>query len=76
MICDPLTKAGPKGFADRMNNTISTGEFSLEADAASQLKKMRNQKMRMERAALKQQTSEVKAPSEDNEPMDIGDSDS
>ena len=73
MICDPLTKAGPKGFADRMNNTMSTGVFSLEADAASQLKKMRNQKMRMERAALKQQTSEVNAPN--GEPIDIGDSD-
>ena len=53
MICDPLTKAGPQGFADRLLDVLQTGKLSLEATVQSQLKKLRQQKMRMEKTLQK-----------------------
>ena len=53
MICDPLTKAGPQGFADRLLEVLQTGSLSLEATVQSQLKKLRQQKMRMEKTLRK-----------------------
>ena len=58
MICDPLTKAGPKGFADRLNSTMRTGELSLEPSVESQMKKLKNQKLRQQRAAEKLELKE------------------
>ena len=53
MICDPLTKAGPAGFASRLINCMQTGYLDLEPTPESQLKKMKQQKMRMEKALQK-----------------------
>ena len=53
MLCDPLTKAGPKGFEDRLTHTMQTGILSLEATVESQLKKLKQQKTRMEKSMLK-----------------------
>ena len=53
MICDPLTKHGPKGFDQRLIDTMSTGLLSLEASAESQLKKLKNQKARAAKAEQK-----------------------
>ena len=51
MICDPLTKAGPKGFSDRLVQTMCTGMFSLAPTAESQMKKLQQQKRRRSLAA-------------------------
>ena len=53
MICDPLTKAGPKGFAERLTTTMSTGALSLEPTAESQMKKLKQQKARQDKALAK-----------------------
>ena len=53
MICDPLTKHGPKGFDQRLIDTMSTGHLSLEPSAESQLKKLKNQKARAAKAEQK-----------------------
>ena len=50
MICDPLTKAGPAGFANRLIKCMQSGFMDLEPTPESQLKKMKQQKMRMEKA--------------------------
>ena len=47
MLCDPLTKAGSRNVSARLQEAMSTGIMSLEATAASQLKKMQQQKARM-----------------------------
>ena len=47
MICDPLTKHGNDAFAQRLVNTMQTGRLDLKATAASEIKKMRQQKARM-----------------------------
>ena len=44
MICDPLTKAGPKGFADRLIACMTTGVLDLEPTVESQMKKLQQQK--------------------------------
>ena len=54
MICDPLTKAGPLGFAQRLIETMQTGSLNLEPTAESQLKKLKQQKMRQDKALAKQ----------------------
>ena len=61
MICDPLTKAGPKGFADRLIRCMATGKISLEPTPESQLKKMKQQKARMEKALGKTVPDEATA---------------
>ena len=53
MICDPLTKAGPAGFANRLIGCMQSGFLDLEPTPESQLKKMKQQKMRMEKALQK-----------------------
>ena len=53
MICDPLTKAGPKGFTDRLAKCMTTGMLSLEPTAESQMKKLQNQKRRREKTLRK-----------------------
>ena len=55
MICDPLTKAGPLNFAQRLIETMQTGSLNLEPTAESQLKKLKQQKMRQEKALAKTQ---------------------
>ena len=40
MICDPLTKAGGKGFADRLIPTYTSGYMDLKPTAESQLRKL------------------------------------
>ena len=50
MICDPLTKAGPAGFADRMVSCMTTGILDLEPTVESQMKKLQQQKRRRVKA--------------------------
>ena len=53
MICDSLTKAGNEKFKERLVQTMQTGYFDLTASPESQLKKMKQQKVRMENALSK-----------------------
>ena len=50
MICDPLTKAGPDGFAVRLTDCMTSGHLSLEPSVESQMKKLQQQKRRKEKA--------------------------
>ena len=59
MLCDPLTKAGGKNFADRLINCMQTGELSLEATAESQMRKMKQQKGRQDKADEKRRMREL-----------------
>ena len=47
MICDPLTKYGNEKFAARLVKTMTTGVLDLTADPSSVLKKMTQQRARM-----------------------------
>jgi hypothetical protein len=67
MICDPLTKAGPQGFSDRLLDVLQTSYLSLEPTVQSQLKKLRQQKARMQKTLEK--NSEMPAENSD----DMGD---
>ena len=49
MIAGPLTKFGNEQFAARLVSTMETGWLDLDASASSQLRKMRQQKLRMAR---------------------------
>ena len=49
MIIDPLTKHGNANFASRLVSTMATGVLNLQASASSELKKMRQQKARMDK---------------------------
>ena len=49
MIADPLTKFGNEHFAQRLVSTMETGWLDLDATVNSQLRKMRQQKLRMAR---------------------------
>ena len=53
MICDPLTKYGNEAFPQRLVKLMETGELDLEATVNSELKKMRQQKARLEKAMNK-----------------------
>ena len=46
MLCDPLTKHGGEGFADRLVTAYSTGFMDFEATAESELRKMKARKSR------------------------------
>ena len=46
MLCDPLTKAGGKNFADRLIKCMQTGELSLEEH-----KRRKKEEMAFENAA-------------------------
>ena len=54
MICDPLTKSGPKGFAQRLVDCMSSGDLSLEPTVESQMRKLQRQKRRKVKALEKQ----------------------
>ena len=49
MICDPLTKYGNELFASRLVETMETGRLDLVATASSELKKMRQHNIRLNR---------------------------
>ena len=49
MVADPLTKFGNEHFAQRLVSTMETGWLDLDATVSSQLRKMRQQKLRMAR---------------------------
>ena len=49
MICDPLTKHGNNSLASRLVKTLQTGWLDLTASASSELKKMRQQKARLDK---------------------------
>ena len=53
MIVDPLTKAGNDQFKARLVNTLKTGFLNLEPTPESVLKKLKQQKYRMERTLSK-----------------------
>ena len=67
MICDPLTKAGPQGFADRLLDVLQTSYLSLEPTVQSQLKKLRQQKLRMQKSMDKQAEADGPAEYSDDE---------
>ena len=67
MICDSLTKQGPKGFDQRLLDTMSSGLLSLEPSEESQLKKLKQQKARMAKAELKAASKDEPAPEADAE---------
>ena len=53
MLCDPLTKGGPVHFADRLRRTMATGILNLEATKESVLRKMQQQRARMNKILAK-----------------------
>ena len=53
MICDPLTKYGNEAFSQRLVKLMATGDLDLVPTVASELKKMRTQKARLEKAMNK-----------------------
>ena len=65
MICDPLTKARPQGFSDRLLDVLQTSFLSLEPTVQSQLKKLRQQKIRMQKTLDK--ASDELAPADDHD---------
>ena len=74
MICDPLTKSGPKGFAQRLIDCISSGDLSLEPTVESQMRKLQQQKRRKVKALEKQSAAQDETqqdgevnPSQDNQ---------
>ena len=75
MLCDPLTKAGSKGFADRLTDCMKTGEFSLEPTTESQMKKLRQQKLRQDRALGKaaEKSTDLELATEDHADQDACD---
>ena len=46
MLCDPLTKHGGEGFADRLVTAYNTGFMDLEATTESEMRKMKARKSR------------------------------
>ena len=49
MLCDPLTKHGNEAFAAQLGKTMQAGYLNLVATANSELKKMRQQKARLDK---------------------------
>ena len=68
MICDPLTKAGPNGFAVRLVDCMCTGMLSLEPTVESQMKKLQQQKRQREKAS--ENKPSVQASKDDQEYSD------
>ena len=58
MICDPLTKSGPKGFALRLIDCMSSGDLSLEPTVESQMRKLQQQERRKVKALEKQSAAQ------------------
>ena len=50
MICDPLTKGGPRNFADRLRRTMQTGWLELTPTNESLLRKVLQQSIRLQKA--------------------------
>ena len=59
MLCDPLTKAGGKNFADRLINVMQSGDLSLEPTVESQMRKMKQKKGRETKAEEKRKEKEL-----------------
>ena len=59
MICDPLTKAGPKNFAARLRKTMETGWLDLTPTNESLLRKMQQQKLRLQKVMGTTSTADV-----------------
>ena len=59
MLCDPLTKSGSKGFADKLIQTMQTGAMTLEATEESQLRKLRQQKLRLDKVLAKREEADT-----------------
>ena len=53
MLCDSLTKAGSRNFAKRLTDCMQSGDCSLIPTEESELKKMRQQKARMQKTLEK-----------------------
>ena len=49
MICDPLTKTGPKNFAARLRKTMATGWLDLTPTNESLIRKMQQQRLRLQK---------------------------
>ena len=58
MIADPLTKQGNEKFYNCLDDTVNTGWISFIPRAESQLKKLKQQKVRRERALGQTEVSE------------------
>ena len=69
MICDPLTKAGPKGFENRLVDVMCTGALSLEPTVESQMRKLQQQKRRREKTEEKASSKQA-ADVKDNDASD------
>ena len=69
MICDTLTKSGPKGFAQRLVDCMSSGTLSLEPTVEPQMKKLQQQKRRREKTLEKQTV----AKTEEQGSLDLSD---
>ena len=50
MLCDPLTKTGPKNFSERLKKTMQSGWLDLTPTRESLLRKMQQQKARLQKA--------------------------
>ena len=46
MLCDPLTKEGKPGFADKLIEAYTTGRFSTKPTVESEMRKLKAQKAR------------------------------
>ena len=53
MLCDPLTKYGNEAFSQRLVKLMETGQLDLVPTVSSELKKMKQQKARLEKAMNK-----------------------
>ena len=59
MLCDPLTKAGGKTFADRLINCMQSGDLDLTPTVESQMRKMKQKKGREAAVEKKRQHKEL-----------------
>ena len=59
MLCDPLTKAGGKTFADRLIDCMQSRDLSLEPTVESQMRKMKQKKGRDAKAQEKRDAKEL-----------------
>ena len=57
MICDPLTKTGPTGFAERLRRTMTSGILTLRPSEKSQLRKIQQQRTRLNTIKANEQPS-------------------
>ena len=67
MICDPLSKSGSANFPERLKKTMSTGILNLVPTAASQMRKMQQQKARLDRLLPKDLSNLTETESRNNQ---------